>query len=80
MFAVENIDPRAGRIKVVTVYQDNRESKSKREQQEIEMIDCKEYQEGGKYASFDLKKKKTLIEYINGLQGSKFLCPHVAEN
>ena len=82
MFAIENIDPRVGRIKVTKVSWDNRESETKKEKQVIEMIDCKEYQEGGKYASFDLKKKKTLIDNINvdRLQDSTFLCPKIAEN
>ena len=43
MFAIENIDPRVGRITATKVSWDNRGSESKKEKNEVEMIDCKEY-------------------------------------
>ena len=79
MFAIENLDPRIGRVIVTQTTWDFRDGDTKKEKQNIEMVDCREYQEGGEYENFDLRHKKTLIDNINMTRktDSTFLCPYL---
>ena len=77
MFAIENIDPRVGRIKAQQVEWDFKEGRKTKT--EIEMVDCTEYLEGGRLAHFELGKKKILVDNISlgRKRDATFLCPYV---
>ena len=57
MFAIENIDPRVGRIAAQQVSWDFTSGKGTKTKKQIEMVDCQEYRAGGRLADFDLGQK-----------------------
>ena len=73
-FAIENIDPRIGRVKVS---QRRWDADSGKQKIDLEMEECKEFQEGGKFASQVTESQKTILNSVNlaRKRDVTFLCP-----